>query len=205
MGGKREYEVVLPPKRIGGPTRTRRYRSPKTARAAQQRAWAAWKDKENLHAALGASGMDPRFRQCNPTEQAFIAAAQSHGCEVHRSGWPDFVLRTPTGLKAVEVKPEGGTLKRSQIQCFKLLEEAGLEVWIWTPGSFARWNEYLRGQLRRAAGVLKRPDEPPKGGNEGTAPHHANLAPGDRIHAELAPSAECEPCGGKAPSLLSTP
>ena len=65
------------------------------------------------------------------SEFAFKKRSYEHGYLPHRPSWPDFLLQTPDGLIAVEVKSKTDSLSIEQAQTFNLLESLGLPVYIW--------------------------------------------------------------------------
>lgn len=100
----------------------------------------------------------------NDTERTFMEAAKSKGfSDVARNGWPDFMVRSPTGeLIGVEVKSALDSLSVSQKTMFALLEESGLRVFVWyapQPNVLIPWRNFKKdkaNRLRRSIAKLKR-------------------------------------------------
>lgn len=83
----------------------------------------------------------PRSR----AEAEFKAKAAEKGWTPHRPSWPDFLVETPLGTIAVEVKSRTDRLSATQVQTFTLLEAIGLPVYIWKCSGenkhrLVRWN-----------------------------------------------------------------
>ncbi len=75
------------------------------------------------------------------------AAKDEH--EIHRGGWPDFLLASKvTGkLFGVEVKSETDLLSRGQVKCFAMLEKAGIPIYVWQPrrpAVLAPWRTWFK-------------------------------------------------------------
>lgn len=67
----------------------------------------------------------------NEHEGRFADHAREQGWEVTKRGWPDFLCRLPDGrIVAVEVKPPGRGLKRTQREVFKILSAAGIPCFV---------------------------------------------------------------------------
>jgi hypothetical protein len=84
----------------------------------------------------------------NKAEDKFRKLISQRGCEVHRAGWPDFLLTTASGKAfCVEVKADADRLSAAQIRCFTALEAAGIYVRVWwerRPDSLLEWRKFLR-------------------------------------------------------------
>lgn len=90
----------------------------------------------------------------NEAETRFFEAAIAKGyTDIARSGWPDFMVRLPSGkLIAVEVKSINDRVSERQAAIFSLLEEVGLPVFVWwteKPGTLAPWRWLARSQMQR--------------------------------------------------------
>lgn len=70
------------------------------------------------------------------TENEFVNNAINNGWEVHKKGWPDFIIKRGNDIRFVEVKrstQEG--LKKHQLVVCKLLTSLGLKVYLWKPAT----------------------------------------------------------------------
>jgi hypothetical protein len=128
--------------------------------------------------------VDARFHRCNLREQRAINDLETKGAAVHRGGWPDFLVRGKSGrIVAVEVKSESDCLSEAQIQCCQLLQEAGIETYIWRRRkALTLWQEYLKERLAGESECSSGQASHEKPMQERHESHrHANLTPDDRI------------------------
>lgn len=77
-------------------------------------------------------------------EARFKGKVAAKGWTPHRPSWPDFLVETPEGIIAVEVKSRNDTITDSQFNTFELLESLGVKVYLWrdapgTEGKLPRW------------------------------------------------------------------
>lgn len=64
-------------------------------------------------------------------ESKFRERATKRGWNVHRSGWPDFIVQRSGEVHLVEVKGKDDRLRPSQRRAFAALELLGIQVKIW--------------------------------------------------------------------------
>jgi VRR-NUC domain-containing protein len=85
--------------------------------------------------------------------------ATRRGWEVHRSGWPDFLLARGQERQFIEAKSLTDMLRPEQRRMFAALEVLGIHVKIWweqEPQTLIPWREFTarqrtyRAQMRRA-------------------------------------------------------
>lgn len=75
-------------------------------------------------------------KRSTESERAFLMRASELGyTDFLHSGWPDFMVRDKFGhLVFVEVKSGPmDKLRKNQVRCCKLLEELGIDVYVWIP------------------------------------------------------------------------
>ena len=80
-------------------------------------------------------------------EKRFRALAIERGCEVFRSGWPDFAMTVDGKLQLVEVKAKSDRLRASQVALFSAFEANGIEVYVWwetKPDYLIPWRRFQR-------------------------------------------------------------
>lgn len=69
-------------------------------------------------------------------QQTVVKDLEAKGCTVHRRGWPDLLVETPTGIRLIEVKAisyhgrkrQKETIRPEQKIVHRLLKMLGLEV-----------------------------------------------------------------------------
>lgn len=66
-------------------------------------------------------------------EEIFVERARAQMMPVHRPSWPDFIVDTPSGLVAVEVKSPNDDLSDNQVRTLNILVRMGVRCYIWTP------------------------------------------------------------------------
>lgn len=103
------------------------------------------------------------------SEKILFQRAVKHGYEIHRHGWPDFLMiHKDTGrIRFIEVKSPHDSLSDSQILMCKALQECGIEVEVFKagPNRFQPWHEVAKSagvdvpQVRGWSHVLP-PNEP---------------------------------------------
>lgn len=79
-------------------------------------------------------------------ETKFREAAATKGWNVHRRGWPDFVLTTETETLLVEVKSWDDKLSKGQRTLFEAIERLGVKVYVWwerEPDKLMPWRKFL--------------------------------------------------------------
>lgn len=79
------------------------------------------------------------------SEALFKARAMEKGWKPHRPSWPDYLVETPEGVIAVEVKSYSDTVSEEQRRTFTILESIGIKVYLWrnakdAPNKLIRWN-----------------------------------------------------------------
>ena len=76
------------------------------------------------------------FPGLTEAERRFLWALSKRkkGAKVERAGWPDFLVRWGGETFGVEVKAPGDRIRSSQRRMFAALEEAGIRVFVWSPG-----------------------------------------------------------------------
>lgn len=99
----------------------------------------------------------------SPSEAKFKARAVEKGWLPHRPSWPDFLVETPDGLIAVEVKSRTDDVRPEQRDTFNLLERAGVPVFLWkdagpTRATLLRWNSGRATAKAREAFESKKQD-----------------------------------------------
>lgn len=103
--------------------------------------------------------VDSRYEKCNIVEKEFIgwALTKENVEAVHRGGWPDFLIQTRDNrIVGVEVKRLRRDLSLSQIQCFRLLEKAGVPVYVWRiSAGLERWTEHVQARSPADGGSLQ--------------------------------------------------
>lgn len=88
-----------------------------------------------VEAAEGRDKIPSCARRASSVEQAFVLRALKRDPkpEIHRSGWPDFLLEERGRTYGVEVKGPGDSLRPQQRATFAALERAGVPVYVWSP------------------------------------------------------------------------
>lgn len=88
-------------------------------------------------------------RSLNRSEAEFYSRVKdSHALEVHRNGWPDFLLLQRDGRPCgVEIKlSRYDRLSPSQTRMFAALERCGISVFVWTPDNSDKlipWRKFV--------------------------------------------------------------
>lgn len=85
---------------------------------------------------------------CNMAEERFARRAiEKNLGNVHRAGWPDFLIEeVGGGIYAVEVKSNADILRANQATMFTALDTNGVRVYVWNPsnpGRLVPWRVYL--------------------------------------------------------------
>lgn len=85
---------------------------------------------------------------CNMAEERFARRAiEKNLGNVHRAGWPDFLIEeVGGGIYAVEVKTDADTIRPNQATMFTALDTNGVRVYVWNPsnpGRLVPWRVYL--------------------------------------------------------------
>lgn len=190
--GKFVFPAKLAPKGTSAEGETRWYASPQMARGAQKSSWAAFAVRNEKAEAQHATTrpFDQRYNRCNRTEQSFIKWAEKNDLDVHRSGWPDFIVKSPRGnIVAIEVKSPLDALRANQIRCIRLLEEAGIETYVWTrKEGLQPWEEYADRRPAADAGAKEAGQSYTSCDRRPRDPQHENPAPDERIPGVLKPS-----------------
>lgn len=70
---------------------------------------------------------------CTRAEKAFYERAVSKSWRLQRNGWPDFLVDDGDRIFAVEVKTFSDIIRPAQRETFRMLERAGIRVFVWTP------------------------------------------------------------------------
>jgi hypothetical protein len=105
-------------------------------------------------------------------EARFKARCVVKGWKPHRPSWPDFLVESPKGFIAVEVKGKDDVVSLAQAMTFEMLTEAGIRVFVYQEekGGTHRlytWWDYIEAfRLTKAVQGLrgkppKRPPLPP--------------------------------------------
>lgn len=89
-------------------------------------------------------------------EARFKAKAAAKGWTPHRPSWPDFLVETPEGILAVEVKSRNDAISAAQFSTFELLETLGVKVYLWrdAPGAEGKLSRWRGGSTAGLSGPL---------------------------------------------------
>lgn len=88
-------------------------------------------------------GRASEIRGCNRSEADFVSWSEAKGATTLRAGWPDFLCRTHDGrIVAVEVKTGGDRLSERQVQMIELLEEAGIQTYVFYENRLHEWRKF---------------------------------------------------------------
>lgn len=183
--GRRKITVTLPPKPGQTEPRTRTYRSEEGARAGQRSAWKRWNAYRHKQRARGMDDFSNNSHwSANKTEWKFVdfMRAVRPKSEVHRGGWPDFLVESDGKIVCVEVKSGGNFPTVNQIRCMQLLEKAGIECYIWQNSKLTRIQRFLDERLGGVSQCLSGRASPQNSGKaDSKSTGDANPAPNDRM------------------------
>jgi len=95
-----------------------------------------------------------------PVEKDFVDRATKAKAKLWRAGWPDFLFELNGQRFGVEVKRGEDRISKTQAAMFRVLELAGLRVYVWSPrmpGALIPWFAYMSiGRTARALAEAER-------------------------------------------------